>query len=527
MEDTDYVVAGQGSEVRVSGCVTASNATPSQGSRGPPEKEASLSSAHSGEEEGLWNRESAMEEGSGNRTGSVGNRSWDCPESASSESEEYISDLDSIVSDPLDEELTEEHDYLRSLLQIIGEPPPFQYYSEFENAMNSPGIESSFSFLHAGVCSTKDNCRGGEESVHGQSAALSSDKDKSSTFNSIEEPGTSSLGNVSQYRKVKHSGVVAPFSTRTLSHPSFHSYYAAVSSQQSQSFPVEANGSRFKNQDSVDSQSKPDLTMKSEACVLRSQEIHMPAIHQCEFFYTDPLLPSGYRVYNHLSLPTRQVLQGLRLNTPPPIMSTCVTPPNVHRENQAPISHAAHSSNRCQEQSNPIHKAEHDAISTLLDLQCSQLDSTGAEALKCTLKSKCVHQTSEDLQDIGINGVNVTANSGSSGIKDCVGTKQKHLSFLNDWSNSSLESSQNMELHKVCHVPKPKCEHSSWQHRSIDSTQTSTKSDGRLTNTSPEAETKTFDSAKSLCTGRQPIDFVDIVPEVAQEIEVSSSDFPT
>ncbi|XP_078391881.1 uncharacterized protein LOC144674365 isoform X1 [Cetorhinus maximus] len=512
MEDTNNVVE---TDVRVSDCVTTSNTTPSQGSHSPPEQEVSLGSARAGEEEGLSNCALTMEEGSGNRTESAGNQSWDCPDSASSESNEYISDLDSIVSD---EELTERHDYLRSLLQIIGEPPPFQYYTEFENAMNNPGVKSSFSFLHAG---------GGGESAHDQYAALSSDKDKSATFNSVEEAGTSSLENVSQYRKVEHSGVVAPFSNRTLSHPSFHSFYAAVSSQQSQILPAKVDDSRFENQDSIDSHSKPDLTVKSEASFLRSQDIHMPAIHQCEFFYTDPLLPSGYRVYNHLSLPTRQVLQGLRLNTPSPIMSACVAP-NIQREKHTPSSHAPHSFNSCQEQSSPISNAERDAISTLLDLsQCGQLDSTGLDALQCTHKSKCVHQSSEDLQDIGMNGVNLPANLGSSDIKDCADTKQKLLPFLNNWSNSSFESSPNTELYKICPIAEPECEYSTWQHKSSDSTQTSTKSESRLMGTSSEADIKTFDSAKSLCTGSESVDFMDVVSEVAQEVEVSNCDFPT
>uniref|UniRef100_UPI00398F8CEB uncharacterized protein n=1 Tax=Pristiophorus japonicus TaxID=55135 RepID=UPI00398F8CEB len=512
MEDNNNDVVSQGNEVRAAGSAMSSSPTPSQAGRSTPEEQACLGSARGGGKEPLWNYESAMEERSGNRTGSVGNQTWHCPVSASSESEEYNSDLDSIVSDALDEELTEERDYLRSLLRIIGEPPPFQYYSEFENAMNSPGTESSFSFLQARVCSRKDNYRGAVASVHGQYAALTSDKDKSLTVNSIEEADTSSLGNVSQYRKVKHSGVVAPFSTRTLSHPSFHSFYAAVGSQQSQDFPADMDGSRLKDQASIGSHSKPGCTVKSEASLLRSQEIHMPAIHPCEFFYTDPSLPSGYRVYNHLSLPTRQVLQGLRLNTPAPVMSAFVAPTTVQRENRTA---ASHSLNRPQEQSSPVSKAEHDAVSTLLELeQCGQLDSTGAQALKCPLKSEYVHQTSEDLQDIGIH---LSANSGDSGIMDCADTKQKHFSFLHDWSNT--------ELYKIAHLSKPEYEHSSQQLKSIVATQTSRKSEGGLTSASSEAEVNTFDSTKSSCAGRLPAEVTDIVPEVAQDIEISSCDF--
>ncbi|XP_038642711.1 uncharacterized protein LOC119958339 isoform X2 [Scyliorhinus canicula] len=495
MEDTDN--AGK-TDDGVSDCVTASHATPSQGSRSPPEEEASLGPARAGAEEVPSNRDLAMAEGSGDR---AGNRSWDCPDSVSSESDEYTSDLDSVLSD---EELSERHDYLRSLLRIIGEPPPFQYYTEFENAMNSPGVKSSFSFLHAG---------GGGEPVHDQYAALSSSKDKSSTFNSTEEAGTSSSGNASQYRKVEHSGVVAPFSHRTLSHPSFHSFYAAVSSQQSHSFPAAVDDSGFENQEFIDSHSKPDRTVKSEASILRSQDIHMPVIHPCEFFYTDPLLPSGYRVYNHLSLPTRQVLQGLRLNTPSPIMSACVAP-NIQPENHTPSGRAPHSLNSYQEQRSPISEAERDAISTLLDLsQCDQLDNTGTQALQVAQNSTCTHQT-PDVQDAKTIGVNLPANSGGSGINDNADTNRTPLPFLNHWSNSPFESSQNTELNKVWHIAEP-CEHSSWQQ---DPTPTSPKSDGRPTSTSSEAESKTLDSAKS-CAGRESVDFVDAVPEVAQEIE--------
>ncbi|XP_020365319.2 uncharacterized protein LOC109910527 [Rhincodon typus] len=510
MEDTDNAVVE--ADLRVSDCVVANYATPSRDSCSPPKTGASLNSACNREEEGLWSCEPAMGEGSDQHSGSRGNQSWDCPESTSSDSDDYISDFDNMLSD---EELTGEHDYLRSLLQIIGEPPPFQYYREFENAMNSPGIKSSFSYLHT---------EGEGETVHDRFSPLSSDRDKSSSFNNVGDAGTSSSGNVSQYRKVTHSGVVAPFSNRTLSHPSFHSFYAAVSSQQSQSFLAELDDSRFKNKDSTDSHSKPDLTIKSEASILRSQEIHMPAIHQCEFFYTDPMLPSGYRVYNHLSLPTRQVLQGLRLNTPSPIMSASVAPPSVQRDNCTPVSHASHSLDRCQEQNRPVSKAECDAISTLLDLsQFEHIDNTRTGTMHCTPKNKCVHQ-SEDHEDVGTDGVKLPPNPGDSSIKDCADPKQKHHLFLNNWSKTSMESSPTTELYKIKHLAEPKCEHSPGHLKYTDSTKASTKSEGRPSITSSDTKIRT---EKSLCIGREPVDFGTMPTEVAQENEVSSCDFPT
>ncbi|XP_051900439.1 uncharacterized protein LOC127586474 [Pristis pectinata] len=407
-------------------------------------------------------------------------------------------------SDVLEEELTEEHDYLRSLLQIIGKPPPFQYYTEFENAMNNPRTESSFSFLHAGVCSRKDHERG-RESPCSPDVGLSSNQDVPSTVNSADEGELPSLGNVSQYRKAKYSGVVAPFSMRTLSHPSFQSFYTAVSSRQRQSQSAEINSSTFKNKDSIDSCSSADFTEKSEATGLHSQEINMPALHQCEFFYTDPMLPSGYRVYNHLSLPTRQMIQGLQLNTPPPIMSACVAPTNIPRTAASP---APPSLNGCRGPSRPISKAEHDAISTLLELkQCTQVDCAEADAPKCALKSKGIQQP-----EVDVNGIHLSDNSGTSGIKDGNGTEQKHLSFLHDCNSPSLKSHHDAEAHKIHHVPLPECECSSPPPKSTDYTWAS-----RLNSTPSGAEIKPFD----------PVMSTDILPAVGQEIEIGSCDFLT
>ncbi|XP_066446208.1 histone deacetylase complex subunit SAP25 [Eleutherodactylus coqui] len=45
-----------------------------------------------------------------------------------------------------------------------------------------------------------------------------------------------------------------------------------------------------------------------------------------EYFYSDPLLAPGRRVYNCLSAASHSVFDWFRLQTPPPIMSSCIFP---------------------------------------------------------------------------------------------------------------------------------------------------------------------------------------------------------
>ncbi|XP_055487890.1 uncharacterized protein LOC129695149 [Leucoraja erinacea] len=440
--------------------------SPSEDDHPASENVASCGSAWDREKVCYWNCESPMEEAHGNHASSSGNQTWDW----SSESDTYTSDLDST-----EEELTEEHDYLRSLLQIIGKPPPSQYYTEFENAMNDPRTESSFSFLHAGGCSSNEPERG-RESPYCLDVGLS--------LNNAEE--------------AKYSGIVAPFSTRLLSHPSFQSFYTAVANQQRHSRPAENNGSTFDKQDSVNSCSPFHFTAKPEASALPSQEINMPILQPCEFFYTDPMLPSGYRVYNHLSHPTRQMMQGLQLNTPPPIMSACVAPTNAQPTAPSPIPPSL---NGCQGQSRPVSKAEHDAISTLLELkQCTQLDCAMAESPKCPAKSKGIHQAET---------VCLSDDSGAPGIQGGNGTEQKHLSLPNDSGSPSLKSHHDTELYTIYPETLPECEYTPPQ-SSSDCNGVS-----RLNSTSSGTEFKVFD----------PVRLTDILPAVTQEIEVGSCDF--
>ncbi|XP_069775984.1 uncharacterized protein [Narcine bancroftii] len=387
-----------------------------------------------------------MEEERRNRAGIWENQSWDW----SSESEAYTSDLDSTVSDAGEEGLTEECDYLRPLLQIIGKPPPFQYYTEFENALNNPRTESSFSFLHAG-----DHERG-SRSPNGLDVGWSLDRDVSSPVSSADEGESPSLESASQCKKVKYSGVISPFSMRTLAHPSFQSFYTAVASQQRRA--AELDRGTFENHGSVASCSSADPGPRSQATALCSQEINMPALHQCDFFYTDPMLPSGYRVYNHLSLPTHQMIRGLQLNTPPPIMSVCVAPTSVQTTVLSPVLPLL---NEGQGQSRPISDAEHDAISTLLELkQHTRSDSAKADASECPLKRKGSSDEDE------INGL--SANSGASGITD--GTKEPLL-FLNDCNPPALKSHHDTGLHKPHHLPE--CECFTPPHKSTDCSQAS------------------------------------------------------
>ncbi|XP_072113326.1 uncharacterized protein [Mobula birostris] len=494
MEGDDNRSSSPGASQEFLATSQVAGSPPSQSGQPTPENRTGYRPEWDEEKELDWNSASLMERMQGNCAGRSENQTWDW----SSESDTDAFDLDSNVSE---EELNEEYDYLRSLLQIVGKPPPFRYYTEFENAMNSPRIGSSFPFLHAGVCSKKDREEGRESPSRGDDG-LSLDQGISATVNSADEGESSSLGGVSQNKKARYSGVVAPFAMRTLSHPSFQSFYTAVSYRQRQSPITEIGSSTFKNKDSVDSCSSADSKAKYEATGFHSQAIDMPALHQCEFFYTDPMLPSGYRVYNHLSLPTRQMLQGLQLNSPPPIMSTCVAPTNIQRT--VPSLAPPHL-NRCEGQNRPISKAEHDAISTLLELKhCAPLDCAEAETPSCSLKGEGILQP-----EAKVNGIHLSGNSGTSGIKDGDGTEQKHLSFLHD-CNSSLRSHHDMELPKMHHVSLPDCKYTTPPPKYHDHTWTS-----RVNGTSSGTEVKIFD----------PVISRDILPVVAQETEIGKCDF--
>ncbi|XP_033026092.1 histone deacetylase complex subunit SAP25 [Lacerta agilis] len=98
------------------------------------------------------------------------------------------------------------------------------------------------------------------------------------------------------------------FCSRTLSHPSFQSFYTAVSTCSSSSPAAAAN------QGASPSGLEPKATP-------------LPPVDCSGFFYTDPTMPPGHRIYNCLSVSTQEVLRSLSLETPPPIMSVCTASP--------------------------------------------------------------------------------------------------------------------------------------------------------------------------------------------------------
>ncbi|KAM4749435.1 uncharacterized protein WCC33_006905 [Rhinophrynus dorsalis] len=83
--------------------------------------------------------------------------------------------------------------------------------------------------------------------------------------------------------------------TRTLTHPSFEAYYTAVALHQKSA--------------------TPEMKKKKEEGF---------NINNGDYFYIDPLLSPGHRVYNCLSPDTQNIFSCFSLNTPPPIMSPCV-----------------------------------------------------------------------------------------------------------------------------------------------------------------------------------------------------------
>ncbi|XP_067325549.1 histone deacetylase complex subunit SAP25 [Anolis sagrei] len=75
----------------------------------------------------------------------------------------------------------------------------------------------------------------------------------------------------------------------------------------------------------------------------------LPVLDCGGFFYSDPTMPPGHRIYNWLSRPSQEVFLNLRLNTPPPIMSTCVS------ASPRPLNHG-------------LSELEQKAVSALLEL---------------------------------------------------------------------------------------------------------------------------------------------------------------
>ncbi|KAM4037183.1 histone deacetylase complex subunit SAP25 [Anomaloglossus baeobatrachus] len=94
-----------------------------------------------------------------------------------------------------------------------------------------------------------------------------------------------------------HSDSPWPLTSRVLFHPSFEAHYAAVAIQQH----LET----------------PEMQLRREEGFTANPG---------EYFYTDPLLSPGHRVYNCLSPGSHSVFGCFRLQTPPPIMASCVFP---------------------------------------------------------------------------------------------------------------------------------------------------------------------------------------------------------
>ncbi|XP_061445427.1 histone deacetylase complex subunit SAP25 isoform X2 [Rhineura floridana] len=89
--------------------------------------------------------------------------------------------------------------------------------------------------------------------------------------------------------------------SRTLSHPSFQSFYSAVST--------------------CDRSSLPSLGGCAPPLGSEPKAEPLPLVDGSSFFYIDPMMPPGHRIYNWLSNPSQQVFRRLSLDTPAPIMS--------------------------------------------------------------------------------------------------------------------------------------------------------------------------------------------------------------
>ncbi|KAG7243419.1 hypothetical protein INR49_011876 [Caranx melampygus] len=106
--------------------------------------------------------------------------------------------------------------------------------------------------------------------------------------------------------------VVPCFSTRTLQHPSFLPLYMAAGFAHHHTGSTNQTGESLNYHICVKASSSCATSLSSFPSV---QHI-IPA----EVFYTDPTMGRGRRIPNMLS--------DLGLNTPPPVMSACLAPPN-------------------------------------------------------------------------------------------------------------------------------------------------------------------------------------------------------
>ncbi|XP_025032833.1 histone deacetylase complex subunit SAP25 [Python bivittatus] len=102
-------------------------------------------------------------------------------------------------------------------------------------------------------------------------------------------------------------------SSRTLCHPSFQSFYSAVSGYSHCSQPPPPGA--------------PASSLAPEPKTGEHKTGPLPFLDCSSFFYTDPAMPPGLRIYNWLSCSSLEVLHCLQLDTPAPIMALREIPP--------------------------------------------------------------------------------------------------------------------------------------------------------------------------------------------------------
>ncbi|XP_063786184.1 histone deacetylase complex subunit SAP25 isoform X2 [Pseudophryne corroboree] len=148
------------------------------------------------------------------------------------------------------------------------------------------------------LCSDQTDCNSGEETDDGDfsddGSARSADDDETE-----DQCSPSALPSIPSEENVP--------SARTLYHPTFEAYYAAVA-----------------------------ILQTSETPEMQKRRQDGFSVNNGEYFYTDPLLPAGHRVYNCLSPATQNVFGCFRLQTPAPIMSSCIYYSSVASEPPSP-----------------------------------------------------------------------------------------------------------------------------------------------------------------------------------------------
>ncbi|XP_029437441.1 uncharacterized protein LOC115078640 [Rhinatrema bivittatum] len=124
--------------------------------------------------------------------------------------------------------------------------------------------------------------------------------------------------------KAPSPGIGGLFSSRILSHPSFISYYTAVAILQRSQGPFESTyEAPAANVDHANQGPVGEDIYGANIVTAAGDSAYVLPINHSDFFYTDPLMAPGHRIYNCLSPQSQQVFRCFHLNTPPPIMSFC------------------------------------------------------------------------------------------------------------------------------------------------------------------------------------------------------------